>query len=79
MGSLKKEATLDPTLVTNSGASSPQDYASKSVVGLLVYNPFGVPQPIGNDGKLVSGTKNLWNQNWADALLRTGIRNDYDL
>jgi len=76
---LKNQATLDPTLVTNSGASSPQDYASKSVVGVLVYNPFGVPQPIGTDGKLVSGTKLLWNQNWADALLRTGIRNDYNI
>ncbi len=76
---LKNEGSLNPTLVTNAGAISPQDYATKGVVGLLVYNPFGVPQPVGNDGKLVSGTKNLWDQNWADALLRTGIRNNYDL
>lgn len=76
---LKNQATIDPTLVSNSGAASPQDYASKSVVGTLVYNPFGVSQPVGLDGKLVSGTKLLWNQNWADALLRTGVRNDYNI
>jgi len=44
-----------------------------------VYNPFGVPEPVGTDGKLVSTAKNLWNQDWADALLRTGIRKDYNL
>ena len=76
---LKNEGALNPTLVSNSGATSPQDYASKGVTGLLVYNPFGVPEPVGNDGKLVSGTKNLWNQSWADALLRTGVRKNYDL
>jgi TonB-linked SusC/RagA family outer membrane protein len=76
---LKNEGTLNPALVGNSGAVSPQDYASQGVVDLLVYNPFGVPQPVGNDGKLVSGAKSLWNQNWEDALLRTGIRNDFDL
>src|SRR5664279_3132971 len=76
---LKNEGALNPALVSNAGAASPQDYASKNVVGLLVYNPFGVPEPIGNDGKLLSGSKNLWNQNWDDALLRTGIRNDYNI
>jgi len=30
---LKNEGTLNPTLVTNSGAISPQDYASKGVTG----------------------------------------------
>lgn len=76
---LKNEATINPSLVTQSGSASPQDYASKSVAGVLVYNPFGVPQPVGPDGKIVPGVKNLWNENWENDLLRTGIRNDYNL
>ncbi len=76
---LKNEATLNPSLISASGAVSAQDYASQNVVGILVYNPFGVPQPVGQDGKIVAGVKNLWNENWEDVLLRTGIRNDYNL
>ena len=76
---LKNEAMINPSLVSQSGSASPQDYASRSVVGVLVYNPFGVAQPVGLDGKIVSNVKNLWNEDWGDVLLRTGIRNDYNL
>lgn len=76
---LKNEAIINPSLVTSTGSSSPQEYASKTVAGILVYNPFGVPQPVGLDGKIVGNAKNLWNADWTDALLRTGIRNDYNV
>ncbi|MDB5229278.1 MAG: hypothetical protein JWN76_83 [Chitinophagaceae bacterium] len=74
--SLRNEARLNSSLVTASGSTSPEDYASRTVVGKLVYNPFGIAQPVGPDGKIVPGTQTLWNQNWADALLRTGVRKD---
>lgn len=76
---LKNEAIINPSLVSSTGSSSPQDYASKTVAGILVYNPFGVAQPVGLDGKIVGNTKNLWNGDWTDALLRTGIRKDYNV
>jgi TonB-linked SusC/RagA family outer membrane protein len=76
---IRNEGLLSPNLVSAAGATSAADYASKTVVGRLVYNPFGVAQPIGLDGKLVSNAKNLWNQNWADALLQTGVRKDINL
>ncbi len=76
---LKNEALINPSLIAQSGATSAQDYASKTVAGVLVYNPFGVPQPVGLDGKIVSNAKSLWNEDWGNVLLRTGIRNDYNL
>lgn len=75
---LRNQAVLTPNIVTAAGATSPEDYASKTVAGLLVYNPFGVAQPIGTNGQLVSGAKQLWNEDWSKALLRTGVRRDYN-
>ncbi|RZM20988.1 MAG: SusC/RagA family TonB-linked outer membrane protein, partial [Pedobacter sp.] len=76
---LRNEALLNPALVSNSGSASAADYASKTVVGTLVYNPFGIAEPIGADGKLKSNAQLLWNEDWADALLQTGVRNDYNV
>jgi TonB-linked SusC/RagA family outer membrane protein len=76
---LRNEAILTPTLVSGSGSASAEDYASKTVAGKLVYNPYVNPQPIGLDGKLKTGLAPLWNQDWADALLRTGVRKDLNM
>lgn len=76
---LRNEATLTPSLVTGAGATSAEDYASKTVAGRLAYNPFLDAQPVGTDGKLKSGLPQLWNQDWADALLRTGVRKDVNM
>jgi TonB-linked SusC/RagA family outer membrane protein len=74
--SLFNEATLNPSLVSAAGASSAADYASKTVVGKLVYNPFKDAQPVGLDGKIKSGLPMLWNENWGNDLTRVGIRRD---
>jgi TonB-linked SusC/RagA family outer membrane protein len=76
---LRNQANITPSLIAGIGAASAEDYASQSVVGELVYNPFGVPQPIGLDGKLVSGAKNLWDEDWSKDLLRTGQRTQGDV
>ena len=52
---------------------SPEDAAKRASSGLLSYtgiNPYGskYPQPVGTDGKLVSGATPLWNDSWEDAL-----------
>ena len=73
---LRNQAQITPSLVASSGSASAADYASKTLVPTLVYNPYNIAQPVGLDGKLVSGANALWNQNWADALLRTGKRTD---
>ena len=56
-----------------------REYASGSVLDYLVYNPFSVNNPIGTDGKLVSGAKLLYEEDWYDVLFRTGQRQEYTL
>lgn len=73
---LRNDAIANPALLTQFGASSPEDYASQRVVPRLVYNPFDVAQPVGLDGKIVPNAKLLWNDSWIDELTRTGVRND---
>jgi TonB-linked SusC/RagA family outer membrane protein len=76
---LRNDARDQPSLITSSGSVSAEDYASRVVVSRLVYNPFGIAEPVGLDGKIKSDAKLLWNDNWYDALLRTGVRNDYNV
>ncbi|WP_207430344.1 SusC/RagA family TonB-linked outer membrane protein [Sabulibacter ruber] len=72
--------------------ASPEEYASKLVVGRLAgagngqqYNPFnnanGVtdPEPVGLDGKIKPGLTPAWDENWRDALYRKAVRQEYDL
>ncbi|MFY0255765.1 SusC/RagA family TonB-linked outer membrane protein [Chitinophaga sp. 30R24] len=55
--------------------------ASSSLVRRLGINPYGTafPQPVGTNGKLVAGAKTLWNDNWDEAMQRTGHRTEADL
>lgn len=53
--------------------------ATDQVQGLLVYSPFDIDDPVGTDGKIKSNAKLLWNQDWNDALLRVGKRQEYNL
>ncbi|MCW3465368.1 SusC/RagA family TonB-linked outer membrane protein [Chitinophaga nivalis] len=55
--------------------------ASSGVVRDLGINPYGdaYAQPVGTDGKLVPGARALWDDNWGDALQRTGTRTQADL
>lgn len=76
---LRNEAKINPTLIASTGATSAEDYASRTVVGTLIYNPFGIAQPVGLDGKIKSDVKNLWDENWSDVLLQTGVRQDHNL
>lgn len=73
---LRNQALITPNLITSTGSASAEDYASKTVAGTLVYNPYRVAQPVGTDGKLKSGLTSLWNEDWSKALLHTGIRKD---
>ena len=74
---LRNQAQITPSLLTSSNSASAADYASKTVVPTLVYNPYNVAQPVGMDGKLTSGLTPLWNENWAKDLLRTSVRKEY--
>ncbi|CAL1518041.1 TonB-dependent receptor [Chitinophaga sp. MM2321] len=55
--------------------------ASSRLTGDLGINPYGAayPQPVGLDGKLAAGAKPLWDNNWDDAMQRTGHRTEADL
>jgi TonB-linked SusC/RagA family outer membrane protein len=76
---LRNQAIITPSLLTSSSSATPEEYASKVVVSRLVYNPFGIAQPVGNNGKVASNANLLWNENWSNVLLRTGVRKDINL
>jgi len=54
--------------------------ASDNLVSSLGINPYGpgYPNPVGTDGKLLSGAKPLWNDDWRDVLQRMASRNQVD-
>ena len=58
--------------------------ASKNLVGRLMgggLNPYGAnyPQPVGTDGKLVTGATPLWNSDWSDAMEQQALRTELNL
>ena len=57
-------------------------YATEYLVdGALKVNIFGpqYPNPVGMDGKLVSGAIPLWSDDWGKAISQTGLRQQYDI
>lgn len=56
-------------------------YATEHLTGALGINPYGTayPNPVGTDGKLVSGAKALWNDDWEDALTQQAHFQQYDV
>ncbi|MBV8253733.1 MAG: TonB-dependent receptor [Chitinophaga sp.] len=75
------EALRNTGLTNGLSADAAAAYASGNVVGDLGINPFGTayPTPVGLDGKIVAGAHPLWNDNWNDALQRTGHRTQADV
>ncbi|NML22043.1 SusC/RagA family TonB-linked outer membrane protein [Pseudoflavitalea sp. G-6-1-2] len=76
---LRNDALANPALLTQYSVPNAEAYASKRLVPKLVYNPYGVAQPVGTNGKIDPNAKKLWNDNWMDEMTRTGIRNDFNL
>ncbi len=74
---------------TYQGSSNPADSANAAQLATqnlikngFHYNPFGpgFPNPVGTDGKLVSGANLLWNDNWTKALeTKNAARKDVNL
>ena len=56
---------------TNAGSANPEQLATQQLVETFRYNPFGIAQPVGTDGKLVPGANLLWNTDWTKELTRT--------
>ncbi|WFE84628.1 SusC/RagA family TonB-linked outer membrane protein [Parabacteroides chongii] len=56
-------------------------YASSNLTGNLGINPYGsaFPEPVGLDGKLVSGANPLWNDSWDDALSQDAHYSDLNI
>lgn len=57
------------------------EYASSRIIGSLGINPYGskYPNPIGTDGKLVSGATPLWDDNWTDEYEQSAQRMEAQL
>lgn len=64
------EALRNKALTNGQTAAQAAVTASNNLINNLGINPYGAnfPTPVGTDGKLVSGAKALWNDNWEDAL-----------
>ncbi|WP_027138649.1 SusC/RagA family TonB-linked outer membrane protein [Gaetbulibacter saemankumensis] len=56
-----------------------QVYAQNQVKAIVGYNPFGVDNPLDNNGKLIPGTQVLTNTNWRDEIYKNGIIQTYNL
>ena len=68
---LEWEAIRNQRLTLGDDAATAANYASQNLIDNYIgINPYGTayPQPIGTDGKLVSGAKLLWDDSWEDAL-----------
>ncbi|WP_128545291.1 SusC/RagA family TonB-linked outer membrane protein [Larkinella soli] len=55
-------------LAQDAGIPQPEQFASENLVSEFRYNPYGIAQPVGADGKLVSGANLLWNTDWTKEL-----------
>ncbi len=79
---LQWEAIRNTQVDQGKSAAEAAQFASDYLVdGALKVNIYGpqYPVPVGTDGRLVAGATPLWNDNWGDAISRTGIRQQYDL
>lgn len=78
---LQWEALRNNQLDQGKTPSEAAEYASNELTNTLKVNPFGpdFPNPVGTDGHLLSGAVPLWNDDWSEALARTGVRNQVDL
>lgn len=63
-------------LVTDEAA---RNLATTQLTATTVYNPYNVNNPIGTDGKLVSGAVLLYQEDWEKALFQTGKRQEYNI
>ncbi len=61
----------------------PQKYgirvAHRDVKDIVGYNPFGLDNPLDDNGKLIPGTQVLTNTNWRDEVYKTGVVQNYNL
>jgi TonB-linked SusC/RagA family outer membrane protein len=75
------EAIRNAGLTSGLSPATAATQASSNLVRRVGINPYGTafPQPVGTDGKLVAGAKTLWDDNWGDAMQRTGQRTEANL
>lgn len=64
----------------DNGVANPEAYSSLNLANRFRYNPFVVPQPVDQTGKLVSGASLAWNTDWEKELSNSdAMRQDYSL
>ncbi|TRX71755.1 TonB-dependent receptor [Carboxylicivirga sp. M1479] len=54
-------------------------YAHKHVANTVGFNPFGVDNPLDDNGKVIPGTQVLTDTDWRDEVYKTGIIHNYNL
>lgn len=75
------EALRNYRLDQGDDATTAATYATNNLTSSLGINPYGTDysHPVGTDGKLVSGAKALWNDDWDDALTQNAHYQEYNL
>ena len=75
------EALRNERLDNGATAEEAAKYASQNLTGRFGINPYGTayPEPVGTDGKLVSGATPLWDDDWDEALRQNAHYQEYNL
>ena len=75
---LQWEAVRNSYLDKKLSSEDAAQRASSELFNYIGINPYGTkyPQPIGTDGKLISGINPLWNDSWEDALTQSAHYTD---
>ncbi len=55
------------------------DYAHNNVQGVAGFNPFGIDNPLDDNGMVKAGTKVVTNTDWRDLVYKTGTTQNYNL
>jgi TonB-linked SusC/RagA family outer membrane protein len=66
-------------LLNGNTTSEAISYAHGNVEDIVGFNPFGIDNPLDDNGKVIPGTKVLTNTDWRDEVYKTGIIQNYNL
>lgn len=64
---------------SSTGTPNAAELASQSVISDNIYNPYNTNSPFGPDGKIKPDAVLLWDENWSDAIYKTGQNQDYGI
>lgn len=71
---LYNQALIDGELLEDA-----RRYANENVEEIVGFNPFGIENPLDENGKLIPGTAIMTDTDWRDLIYKTGLVQNYNL